>query len=83
MVGFYPVDPVSCEYVIGAPQVEKAVIRLPEGKTFEVTAKNLSKENMYVESMTLNGKPYTKNTISHEDIMKGGKMEFVMTNKHE
>lgn len=83
MVGFYPVDPVSCEYVIGAPQVEKAVIHLPEGKTFEVTAKNLSKENMYIESISLNGKPYTKNTIAHEDIMKGGKIEFVMTNRHE
>ena len=82
-LGFYPVDPVSCQYVIGAPQAEEAIVKLPEGKTFTVRAKNLSEANKYVQSITLNGKPYDKNTISHSDVMNGGIMEFVMTDKHE
>lgn len=82
-LGFYPVDPVSCQYVIGAPQAEEAIVKLPEGKTFTVRAKNLSEANKYVQSITLNGKPYDKNTISHSDVMNGGIMEFVMTDRHE
>ena len=77
-MGFYPVDPVSGNYVFGAPQMPKIVLNLANGKTFTVIAEGISEENKYVESITLNGEPYTKNYISHEDIMNGGTLVFKM-----
>lgn len=77
-MGFYPVNPVSGEYVFGAPQMPKFVLHLQGGKTFTVLAEGLSKEHKYVESITLNGEPYTKNYITHEDIMKGGTLVYKM-----
>ena len=76
--GFYPVNPVSGEYVFGAPQMPKFVLHLQDGKTFTVLAEGLSKEHKYVENITLNGEPYTKNYITHEDIMKGGTLVYKM-----
>jgi len=77
-MGFYPVNPVSGDYVFGAPQLPKIVLHLADGKTFTVIAENLSKEHKYVDSIMLNGEPYTKNTISHEDILKGGTLVYKM-----
>lgn len=77
-MGFYPVDPVSANYVFGAPQMPKIVLHLPDGKTFTVIAENLSKEHKYIESITLNGEPYTKNYIAHGDIVKGGTLVYQM-----
>ncbi|MDY6068779.1 MAG: GH92 family glycosyl hydrolase [Opitutales bacterium] len=79
-MGFYPVDPVSTEYVLGAPQLPEMTVNLANGKTFKVLARNISKANKYVKSVKLNGKPYTKNCISHADIVNGGVLEFEMTN---
>ena len=79
-MGFYPVDPVSGNYVFGAPQLPKIVLHLADGKTFTVIAEGLSEENKYVESITLNGEPYTKNYITHEDILNGGTLVFKMKN---
>ena len=79
-MGFYPVDPVSGNYVFGAPQMPKIVLNLADGKTFTVIAEGLSEENKYVESITLNGEPYTKNYITHEDIVNGGTLVFKMKN---
>ena len=80
-MGFYPVDPVSCEYVIGAPQIPEITLSLPSGKTFTVQAQGLSEENKYVESVSLNGKPLEGFTIRHEDIVAGGLLQFQMTDK--
>ena len=77
-MGFYPVNPVSGEYVFGAPQLPEMVLHLAGGKTFTIIAENLSKEHKYVDSITLNGEPYTKNTISHEDTVKGGTLVYKM-----
>ena len=77
-MGFYPVDPVSAEYVFGAPQLPKMTLHLADGKTFTIIAENLSKEHKYVDSITLNGEPYTKKMISHEDIVKGGTLVYKM-----
>lgn len=77
-MGFYPVDPVSGNYVFGAPQLPKIVLSLQDGKTFTVIAENLSKDHKYVDSITLNGELYTKNYISHEDIVKGGMLVYKM-----
>lgn len=80
-MGFYPVNPVSGEYVFGAPQFPEFVLHLADGKTFTIKAEGLSEANKYVKSITLNGEPYTKNFISHADIVKGGTLVYQMTDK--
>lgn len=80
-MGFYPVNPVSSEYVFGAPQLPEFVLHLADGKTFTIKAEGLSEANKYVKSITLNGEPYTKNFISHADIVKGGTLVYQMTDK--
>lgn len=80
-MGFYPVNPVSGEYVFGAPQLPEFVLHLADGKTFTIKAEGLSEANKYVKSITLNGEPYTKNFISHADIVKGGTLVYQMTDK--
>ena len=77
-LGFYPVNPANSVYCLGSPQFEKAVLYLAGGKHFEVTTKNVSVENVYIQEIFLNGKPYKKNFITHNDIVKGGTIEFVM-----
>jgi predicted alpha-1,2-mannosidase len=77
-LGFYPVTPGSGEYVIGRPFVDRAVLHLPNGKTFSIVADNLSDANGYVGSVRLNGQPLTRAFIRHEEIMKGGELRFVM-----
>ena len=81
-MGFYPFNPCGGEYVIGAPQIEKVVLRIDDTaaspKTFTVVAKNLSSENKYVKSVSLNGKPLTDWKIRHADIVSGGELVFEM-----
>ena len=77
-LGFYPVAPGSLEYVIGRPSLPRAVLHLPSGKTFTVSAENLSEANLYIQSATLRGEPYDKSYIRHEDILRGGTLAFVM-----
>ncbi len=77
-LGFYPVDPCGGEYIIGAPQLPKASVNLPGGKTFIVEAKNYGDGNIYVQSVELNGKAYAEKSISHTDIMNGGTLVFFM-----
>ena len=84
-MGFYPFEPTSGEYVIGAPQVKKVTMRLRGqgtgvgGDAFTVIAKNISKENKYVKSASLNGKPIVVWKIRHADIMAGGELVFEMS----
>ncbi len=80
-LGFYPVCPGSNEYILGSPSVEKAVLKLENGKIFTIRAPNISAKGIYVKSITLNGKPYHKISIRHEDIMSGGELVFKMTGK--
>lgn len=80
-MGFYPVAPGSDQYILGSPLVKAAVIHLENGKTFEIRAENQSDKNVYVKKVTLNGKPVTTNTLSHDDIMNGGSLVFQMSAK--
>ncbi len=80
-LGFYPVNPVSLEYVMGAPQIPRAQIKLKNGKVFTMIAHDLSKENKYVKSVQLNGRQIRDYKISYDDIMQGGTLEFLMTNE--
>jgi predicted alpha-1,2-mannosidase len=77
-LGFYPVFPASNEYVFGSPLFDKASIQLPDGKSFIIEAKNNSPENIYIQNVELNGEEYNKTTITHQDIMDGGLLKFVM-----
>ena len=79
-MGIYPMNPASGEYEIGSPLFEKTTIKLPNNKTFVISAPNTSLENIYVQSVTLNGVAVTTTYILHEDIMAGGTLEFEMGN---
>lgn len=78
-LGFYPVDPVSGEYLIGAPQVHQAVLDLAGGKTLTIKANHLSNRNKYVQAVRLNGKPLKSFSVAYDDIRNGGTLEFEMT----
>jgi predicted alpha-1,2-mannosidase len=77
-LGFYPVCPGSGEYVIGSPCVDRAEIRLENGKTFSIEARNLSAKNVYVQSITLNGRRHDASFITHDRIARGGTLVFEM-----
>ena len=77
-MGFYPVNPANSVYVIGSPILKNAEIKLENDVSFKITTKNVSKLNVYIQSLKLNGKPYSKTYITHNDIIKGGSLEFVM-----
>jgi len=78
-LGFYPVCPGDSLYVIGTPIVEKASIHLD--RTFNIETHRASKQDIYIQKVTLNGKPYHKSYISHQTILKGGKLDFYMGSK--
>jgi len=77
-LGFYPVAPGSNQYVIGAPFLDKASIFLPGGENFRIISHNRSGQNIYIQKVLLNGKILDRTFIEHEDIVKGGTLEFFM-----
>jgi len=77
-LGFYPVNPASGDFVLAAPQVEKASIRLSNGKQFEVTAKHFPDQNIASRQVWLNGVLRTKPQIGFREIMAGGKLVYEM-----
>ncbi len=77
-LGFYSVSPGSVDYILGTPHFKEVILRLENGKTFTIKAPNNSKENMYIQSVKLNGKNYKKSYISHHDIINGGELIFEM-----
>lgn len=79
-MGFYPVSPASGQYIIGAPMIDGVTIKTDNGTTFTMKANNLTDDNIYVKSVTLNGENITRNYITHSEIMDGGVLEFEMTN---
>lgn len=80
-LGFYPVLPGSGEYVIGSPLFEESILTLENGKTFRIKAENFSSRNIYIKSAKLNGKNYSKSFLTHKDIIEGGEIVFVMSEK--
>lgn len=77
-MGFYPVCPGSDSYVIGSPCVRKAVMTLSNGKTFTMTAENLSDENVYIQSVRLNGRIWGKPYLPYDELRNGGTLVFTM-----
>ena len=80
-MGFYPFNPCSGAYVLGAPQFPEVVLHLPHNRVFRVRAKGLSRTNKYVKSMRLNGRPISGHLLQHADIVSGGELEFEMGTK--
>lgn len=80
-LGFYQVNPSNGVFVFGSPSFGKATINLPGGKSFTVEALGNSPKNVYIKSAKLNGRAYTKAYITYDDIMRGGKLTFVMSSK--
>ena len=77
-MGFYPLNPASGDYVIGSPLFSRVMLNLPNGKRFEITAAGNSDRNVYIQSVTLNGKPLDKPIISYAQIEAGGSLHFQM-----
>ena len=77
-LGFYPVAPGTTQYVLGAPLFKKATIHFENGNTLEINAPNNSDKNLYIQSMTFNGKDYTKNYLDHKEMLKGGIISIQM-----
>ncbi len=80
-LGFYQVEPAGGKYVIGSPLFKEATIQVGEGKTFHILAHNNSKENVYIQSATLNGKSLDKPFIDFKSIVSGGELVFEMGNQ--
>jgi putative alpha-1,2-mannosidase len=78
-LGFYPVAPGSDLYQLGSPLVNTAALKLENGKTFTIQAKNQSDQNVYVEKVLLNGKLLNGTHITHTEITNGGAITFYMS----
>jgi predicted alpha-1,2-mannosidase len=78
-LGFYPVCPGTDEYALGAPLFRKATLNFENGKTLVIHAPDNSATDVYVQSLQLNGLPYTKNYVQHADLQNGGIMDFRMS----
>ena len=82
-MGFYQVCPGRPVYSIGRPLFDEVTLRLEGGKTFVIRAKNNSEKNKYIRSATLNGRPLEGPFFTHEELMAGGVLEFVMSDRPE
>jgi len=80
-LGFYPVAPGSDQYALGSPAIKTAILKLENGKTLTIEANNQSDKNVYVQKVLVNGKPINRNYITHTEIMNGGKITFLMSDK--
>ena len=80
-MGFYPVAPATDEYVIGAPLFKKITVSLENGKTIEISAPKNSAENLYVQSIQVNGNKHDKNYFNFSELKEGGKINFQMSDK--
>lgn len=80
-MGFYPVTPGSNVYVIGTPLFDRVTINLENGNAFNIIAHNLNDTNIYIESVSLNGKALNETYLSHDTIISGGTLEFNMTHQ--
>lgn len=77
-MGFYPVDPSTPDYILGSPIFDRVRLHLGNGKTFEIVARNNSARNLYIQSATLDGKPWSRPWLSHADVASGGTLVLTM-----
>lgn len=79
ILGLYPANPASGQYVFGSPLIDEAVLALPEKKRLVIRAIHNGKDRPYIRAIRFNGRPYTRTWLAHADLMKGGVLEFVMS----
>ncbi|MBT7653370.1 MAG: glycoside hydrolase family 92 protein [Flavobacteriales bacterium] len=77
-LGFYSVTPGASDYALGSPMVKDALITFPNGKTTKIVARNQSRDNIYVSSVTVNGRKIENNTLTHKELTSGGEIIFEM-----
>jgi predicted alpha-1,2-mannosidase len=77
-MGFYPVNPVSGEYMLSAPLFDKVSVNLPGQRKFEIICHKVSTDAAYIRAVSWNGKPYNKNFIRYQDIRQGGKLDIYL-----
>lgn len=77
-LGFYPVDPVSGNYILGSPLFESATVELGGGKKLEISVERKDPAHQYIQAFSLNGKPQQKAWFHHSEIAEGGKLVFTM-----
>ncbi len=80
-MGFYPLDPVSDQYLLTVPIFETVKIKLPNNRVFEIVKQQQGAADTHIKSLTLNGKPYSKTFIRYADIMNGGKLVYQLDQK--
>ncbi|MEO8573587.1 MAG: glycoside hydrolase domain-containing protein, partial [Pyrinomonadaceae bacterium] len=78
-LGFYPVAPGSGQYALGSPAIKTAVLKLENGKTLSIEAKNQSDKNVYVRSVAVNGQTIKRSYLTANEIMNGGSIVFYMS----
>lgn len=81
-MGFYPVNPVEMKYQLGTPLFKKLTLKVGREKRFVIKANKENDQYIYVQKVLLNGKELNRTYITHEEIMQGGELEFVLTDKH-
>jgi predicted alpha-1,2-mannosidase len=77
-MGFYPLNPADGRYILGSPAIEKAVVKLPKGREFTIVAENNDRGKYEVKEIYLNGKILSRNYITHQEVMAGGELRFIM-----
>jgi predicted alpha-1,2-mannosidase len=77
-LGFYPVTPAVGQYAIGSPLFRNVQLTMPNGKLLSIEAVNNSDKNVYIQSITFNGKPHEKTWLTHDGLSAGGTLRFVM-----
>jgi predicted alpha-1,2-mannosidase len=82
-LGFYPVAPGSDQYALGSPAIKTAVLKLENGRTLTIEAKDQSDKNVYVKKVVVNGQTLKRNHLTHSEIMNGGKIVFYMNDASE
>jgi len=80
-LGFYPVTPATDQYVLGAPLFKEVTVHLENGKNIEIKAPENSSENLYVKSLNVNNQPYSRNWLSHKELLQGAVLDFKMSNQ--
>jgi len=78
-LGFYPVNPVSGDYVLGSPAVDSAHIQLENGRQLLINTQNQAADHVYVQAVLWNGQLHNGFTISHQQLMQGGELTFIMS----
>ena len=80
-LGFYPVAPGTGEYIMGSPLFDEISMQLENGKTFVIRADGNSKDNVYIQSAKLNGESFTKNYVTHKQLLSGGELSMKMVDE--